>query len=79
MAIYCPLIAPKIAVSLVNWCILRDWGSRGREFKSRHSDQKSRNRKGYGIFLFAPKWAKIVENMELLPTYCPLFPALTMP
>ena len=76
MAIYCPLIALKTAVSLANRRILHDWGSRGREFKSRHSDQKSRNHNGYGIFSFALKWAKIAENIELLPTYCPLFSGL---
>lgn len=73
MAAYCPLIALKIAVSLANRRIFHDWGSRGREFKSRHSDQKSRNRNGYGIFSFALKWVKIAENIELLPIYCPLF------
>ena len=38
--------------------------------------RKACNRNGYRLFPFAPKWAKIVKNMELLPTYCPLFSGL---
>ena len=29
-----------------------DWGSRGREFKSRHSDQKAVTLRSYGFFLY---------------------------
>ncbi len=35
---YCRLIAVRTDEPIDNSIILHDWGSRGREFKSRHSD-----------------------------------------
>lgn len=37
---YCNHIITKTAETVGNKGLLYDWGSRGREFKSRHSDQK---------------------------------------
>ena len=44
---YYTLIATKAALAVGKQPLFSDWGSRGREFKSRHSDQKVPN---FGYF-----------------------------
>ena len=65
MGVYYNSTTPQIAVRIANTHFLRDWQSRGQRFDPAYLHQstrvrleKSRNRNGYGIFLFFAKWRK---------------------